>query len=224
MTLREELFALADPAYRTFTLPLIPGVEQLIGVRIPHLRRLARDIARSNSWRQWLTSAESLYHEERMLQGLVIGYARCSPEEKLHHVANFIPLIDNWAICDICCWHLRHEERAPMWDFIQPYFRSAQEYELRFAVVMALGNFIDAEHIDALLAQLDACRHEGYYARMGVAWALSICYVKFPEKTDTYLHHSTLDDWTYNKALQKIVESNRVTPQTKQYIRTLKRH
>lgn len=223
MTLREQLFALADPAYREFTRPLIPGVEHLIGVRVPQLRRLAREIARSATWRTWLDGAESLYHEERIVQGLVIGYARCTPDEKLHYLERFLPLIDNWAVCDICCWHLRDDERQPMWRFLQPRFTSRQEYEFRFAVVMSLGNFIDEEHLDTLLAHLDAARHEGYYARMGVAWALSVCYVRFPERTEAWLRRSTLDDWTYNKALQKIIESNRVDAATKQYIRTQKR-
>lgn len=223
MTLREQLIALADPAYREFTRPLIPGVEHLIGVRIPQLRRLAREIARSATWRTWLDEAEALYHEERIVQGLVIGYARCAPDEKLHYLERFLPLIDNWAVCDTCCWHLRNDERQPMWTFLQPRFSSRQEYEFRFAVVMSLGNFIDEEHLDLLLAHLDTARLEGYYARMGVAWALSVCYVRFPVQTEAYLRHSSLDDWTYNKTLQKIIESNRVDATTKQYIRTLKR-
>ncbi len=222
MTLREQLLEMAEPAYRDFTMPLMPGVEHVIGVRIPKLRLMAREIAKGD-WRSYLAASEDLYFEERLLQGLVIGYAKCDPEEKLRHVARFVPKIDNWAVCDCFCWRLKAAEREPMWRFIQPYFRSEREYDLRFAVVMGLGNFVDAEHLDALLAHLDACRHEGYYARMGVAWALSVCYVKFPERTEEYLRRSALDDWTYNKALRKIIESYRVSADDKTKIRAMKR-
>lgn len=222
MTLREQLLEMAEPAYRRFIMPLMPGVDHVIGIRIPRLRLLAREIAKGD-WRSYLAASEDLYFEERLLQGLLIGYAKCDPAEKLRHMARFVPKIDNWALCDCSCRRLKAAEREPVWQFIQPYFRSEREYELRFAVVMGLGNFVDGDHLDALLAHLDACRHEGYYARMGVAWALSVCYVKFPERTAEYLLRSALDDWTYNKALQKIVESYRVSADEKTKIRTMKR-
>ena len=110
-----------------------------------------------------------------------------------------------------------------MWEFIQPRFRSEAEYEVRFAVVMALGNFVDQAHIEDLLQLLDGIRHEAYYARMGVAWAVSVCYIKFPERTHAWLESCSLDDWTFNKSLQKIVESYRVSDAAKQEIRTMKR-
>lgn len=222
-TLREELFALADARYRDFSARLTPGAGRMIGVRLPKLRAIAREIARGD-WRTWLDGADDEYFEERMLQGLVIGYAKCPPAEKLQHVARFVPKIDNWAVCDCFCWRLRSAERAPMWEFIRPCFDAPGEYEVRFAVVMALSNFADEEHLERLLALLGAVRHEGYYARMGVAWAVSVCYVKFPERTEEWLENACpLPDWTYDKALQKIVESLRATPEQKARIRKLKR-
>lgn len=222
ISLREQLLELADPRYRDFSASLTPGAGKMMGVRLPQLRAIAREIARGD-WRGWLAAAEEEYFEERMLQGLVIGYARCAPDEKLRHVARFVPKIDNWAVCDCFCWRLRSTEREPMWRFIQPYFRSEHEYEVRFAAVMALGNFIDEEHLETLLGQLDGVRHEGYYARMAVAWALSMCFVKFPLRTYDYLREATLDDWTFNKTIQKIVESRRVSADSKTLIRLLRR-
>ncbi|MDE6445615.1 MAG: DNA alkylation repair protein [Alistipes sp.] len=222
-TLREQLFGLADPRYRDFSASLTPGAGKMIGVRLPQLRAIAREIGRGE-WRAWLAAADDEYFEERMLRGLVIGYARCMPEEKLRHVARFVPSIDNWAVCDCFCWRLEAAEREPMWEFIQPYFRSEAEYEVRFAVVMALGNFVDEEHLDRLLETFGAVRHEGYYARMGVAWAVSVCFAKFPGQTLRWLEQECpLDDRTYNKALQKIIESYRVSPDDKAVARALKR-
>ena len=223
MTLREQLLEMAEPRYREFTSPLMPGVENVIGIRLPRLREIAREIA-CGDWREYLATAEELYFEERMLQGMVIGYAKCPPAEKLEHVARFVPKIDNWAVCDCFCWRLRVAEREPMWRFIQPYFLSEAEYDLRFATVMALGNFIDDEHLEQLLKHFAGFRHEGYYARMGVAWAVSVCFVKFPERTLRWLREECrLDDWTFNKSLQKIRESYRVTDADKAAVRSLKR-
>ena len=182
MTLREQLLELTEPKYMKFTSALMPGVENVLGIRLPVLRSIAKEIA-AGDWRAYLAEAEDFYFEERMLQGLVIGYARCEPAEKLAHVARFVPKIDNWAVCDCFCWRLRAAERQPMWEFIQPYFHAQAEYDVRFAVVMGLGNFVDEQHLEAFLRQLDGIRHEAYYARMAVAWAVSVCYIKFPQRT-----------------------------------------
>lgn len=222
MTLRDQLLELCEPKYMKFTSALMPGVENVLGIRLPLLRKIAREIA-AGDWRAYLAQAGDFYFEERMLQGMVISYARCDPAEKLEHVTRFIPKIDNWAVCDCFCWRLKAAERQPMWEFIQPRFRSEAEYEVRFAVVMALGNFVDQAHIEDLLQLLDGIRHEAYYARMGVAWAVSVCYIKFPERTHAWLESCSLDDWTFNKSLQKIVESYRVSDAAKQEIRTMKR-
>lgn len=223
MTLREQLLNMAEPGYRDFHAALVPGVGNILGIRLPLLRGIAREIARGD-WRAFLAGDDVLYYEERMLRGLVIGYARCTPGEKLEYVARFVPEIDNWAVCDCFCWRLKAAERTPMWDFIQPYFHAEREYELRFAVVMALGNFVDVEHLEKLLELLGGIRHEGYYARMGVAWAVSVCFIKFPERTMRWLREACpLDDWTFNKSLQKIVESYRVTDADKAAVRAMKR-
>lgn len=222
MTLREQLLELAESPYRKFTSALMPGVEHVLGIRIPVLRSMAREIVRGD-WRGYLDTAEAFYFEERMLQGLVISYAKCTPDEKLQHVARFVPKIDNWAVCDCFCWRLKAAERDPMWRFVQPYFDSEAEYEVRFAVVMTLGNFIDEKHLEAVLERLGAVRHEAYYARMAVAWAVSVCFAKFPERTRQWLDTCTLDDWTFNKSIQKCIESYRVSDPAKADLRTLRR-
>lgn len=224
MKIREQLLAMADPAYRDFNASLIPGIGPTIGIRIPRLRALARQIARSDTWRDVLRDDDCPYHEERMLQGMVIGEARCPIDEKLAWVARFVPKIDNWALCDCFCWKLRPAEREPMWRFIQPYFDSPREYDERFAVVMATANFIDEEHLEALLSRFEAFRHEGYYARMGVAWAVSVAFVRFPERMRRWLEDDCpLDAWTFNKSLQKIVESLRVSDDDRRFVRSLRR-
>lgn len=224
--LRPALRALADPAYRDFNAKLIPGAGPMLGIRIPRLRDIARRIARSDRWRDLLddnSPDDGGYFEERMLQGMVIGLARCDMAEKLDRVARFVPRIDNWALCDCFCWKLRAAERDPMWHFIQPYFQAAEEFDIRFAVVMATANFVDDDHLEPLLRRLGECRCDAYYASMGVAWAASVCFARFPRQTMAWLaERCPLDEATFRRTIRKIVESYRVAPADKLAVRALR--
>ncbi len=223
-TIRERIFDRAEEEYKKFQSKLIPGEDRLLGVRLPFLRELAKEIAKED-WREYLNTAEDEYYEEIMLQGLVIGYAKASPEEILQYTARFVPKITNWGVCDSFCTGLKLAKKHPqmIWDFIQPYLRSGKEFEIRFAVIMMLAHFINDHYIDQVISSLDKVHHEGYYVKMGVAWAISVCYVKYPDKTMAYLKNCGLDDFTYNKSLQKIVESYRVDPESKEILRSMKR-
>ncbi|MEN6413051.1 MAG: DNA alkylation repair protein [Veillonellales bacterium] len=223
-TIRDQLFASVDGEYQKFSSTLLPGTGNVLGVRLPVLRRLARKIAQTD-WRSYLAGAPSKYFEEIMLQGMVIGYAKADIEEILPYVVQFIPRIDNWSVCDSFCSGLKFtgKYRQQVWSFLQPYLASAKEYEVRFGVVMLLHFYIDEEYIGRVLQSLDRVKNDGYYAKMAVAWALSVCYIKLPEPVMAYLKNNTLDDFTYNKALQKITESYRVDQQAKEIIRRMKR-
>ncbi len=226
LLLRQRLSALSDPDYRRFNASLLPGVKGILGVRMPQLRELARELLRED-WRKWLAeieAADTVCYEERMLQGLVISLAPCTIEERLAYTARFVPRIDNWAVCDAFCRKLRPDEREAVWRFIQPYFRSDAPYDLRFAAVMSLQNFTDPEHLEELLRLLSTIRHEAYYVQMGVAWAVAECYSSDPERTGEWLTNDCpLDDRTYDKALQKIIESRRTADSVRQRFRAMKR-
>lgn len=223
-SIKEQLLGLADAEYQRFATSLIPNINNVIGVRLPELRKLARTIAKGD-WRTYLAQAESDYFEEVMLQGMVLGYVKTDIDEILRYVADFIPKIDNWSVCDSFCTGLKFtlNNKERVWDYIVPYLLSDKEYEIRFAVVMMLNFFIEESYINRILSLLDKVTHEGYYVKMAVSWALSICYIKLPEHTMSYLLNNTLDDFTFNKALQKIIESYRVDQETKMMIRGMKR-
>ena len=110
-----------------------------------------------------------------------------------------------------------------VWEFLQPYLRSRREFEIRFAVVMLLNFYLNQEYIDRVLVSLNHVNHDGYYAKMAVAWVVSICFVKFPEKTMPYLQQNNWDIFTFNKALQKIRESLCIDEETKALIGKMKR-
>lgn len=222
--IRNQLFELADEKYQKFSSSLLPNVKNIIGVRLPKLRKIAKIIAKGD-WREFLKSDDSEYFEEGMLKGMVIGYASADVEEILQYAADFIPKIDNWSVCDSFCSSLKiaknNQERV--FEFIKFFIYSEKEYEIRFGIVMLLNYYINEKYLDEVLNLLDYIKHEGYYVKMAVAWAVSMCYVKYTDKTMQYLNNNTLDDFTYNKALQKITESLKVDKDEKQLIRSMKR-
>lgn len=225
-TIREHLLAMAEQDYKQFSASLNPGVENVLGIRVPLLRDLARRIAKAD-WQEYLQDDDFYYMEQRMLRGMVIGNIKMPDvEEYLPLVSAFVPIINSWSVCDTFdfCGRQRFvdKHRGRIWDYLEQWICSEREYEVRFGVVQTMMHFICEEYIDRVLARLSQVRHEGYYVKMAVAWALSVCYVKFPDKTLPLLHSSTLDAWTHNKTIQKICESLRVSKEDKEIIKKLK--
>lgn len=224
MDIKTKILNEAEKDYKKFSASLIPNIDNVLGVRIPALRQLAKEIY-AETGTDYLACSNTEYMEEVMVQGMIIGLMKEKPEDILKEVEKFIPKINNWAVCDIFCGGLKftNKNKELVWEFIQKYLNSEKEYDKRFGLVMILGYFTDDEYIDKVLNILDNFSHEGYYARMGAAWTLSICYVKQPEKTFEYLKKSKLDKWTFNKGIQKICESLRVDKNTKEILKSLKR-
>lgn len=222
-TIRAALESLAEPDYARFASGLLPGVDNLLGVRLPKLRRLARRLARED-WRAFLDGAREDTFEEVLLQGLVIGYLQESPETVLPLVATFVPKISNWSVCDSFCSGLKLAARYPdeVWEFIRPYLLHQQEFHVRFGVVMLLFYYIEGARAGEVVALLDGVRHEGYYARMAVAWALSVAAVRCPDVALPYLERGGHPDpFVRRKTLQKILESRRMPAEEKKRIRVM---
>lgn len=219
-----RLHTYADPAYKAFQSRLVPGLDNLLGVRTPALRALAREIA-ADDWRAWLDDpTPDRWNEETTLRGMVIALAQMDTEERLARLAAFVPRIINWAVCDSLCATLKFRDKTRLWDFLAPYLATTEEFPARFGAVMLLTNFVAASDLDRTLSALSAIPAPGYNARMGVAWALSVCGVRFPDRTLAFLDTDTgLDDWTHNKALQKMLDSRRLPDHLRPTVRACKR-
>ena len=221
---REKLREYADPKNEVFLKSLIPGVEDALGVRSPDMRKLAKELYKDN-WREYFELNQDSCFEETALQGSVIGLMKEDIELVLNEVRRYIPKARNWALCDSLCSGLKitktHKER--MWEFLMDYVNSDKAYEIRFAVVMMLAYYIDDEHIKQVLVLLEKIKHEDYYVKMAVAWAVSMCYVNYPALTLEFLKECKLDDFTYNKSLSKICESLKPSAEEKALIKTMKR-
>lgn len=224
INIRKELTQLADEKYRLFSSKLIPNVNNIIGVKLPLLRKLAKRLIDEEKHIDYLNAHNLLYFEEVMLQGMIIGYLNTSWKLKQKQIESFIPKIDNWSICDSFCTGLKFnkQEKEEVWDFLQPYLLSDEAYEIRFAVVMLLLYFVDENYTDSIFESFNKIKHDNYYVKMAIAWAISIFFRELPHITMPYLKNNKLDNWTYNKALQKITESLAVDEDVKKTIRSMK--
>ncbi len=220
MDIKKLLFENQDTDYKAFHAKLVPNIDsdKIIGVRLPVLRKIAREAAKRNA------KIGDFYYEERMLRGLVIGYKNCSIRARLKSLKEFIPLIDNWAVCDCSCagFKFTNSNKKEVWNFIQPYI-TGSEYEARFAVVMIMDYFLDNEYADASIEILSHIASDKYYVNMAVAWALSVAFVKYRSKILPLIENNLLNDIIRKMTIQKICDSYRVDKETKQYLRKLKK-
>lgn len=224
--IKKKLLELSDKKYKEFHGGLCPGKENIIGVRVPILRNYAKELFKEQDWKQTIKEIDNEYYEEIMLQGMLIGQAKTEDINIiLKYVENYVPKIDNWAICDVFCAGLKitQKNKKEVWEFIQKYLKSDKEFEIRFAVVMILDYYIEEQYLSEDFKIFDDIKHEGYYVKMAVAWAISVCLIKFYDETVQYLKKCELDDWTYNKAIQKAIESYRISDNRKQELRKMKK-
>lgn len=222
-----QLSAMAEPEYAAFASRLIPGCPSMLGVRLPALRRYAAKLARDPAGPQAVVAQLGPeVFETRMLRGMVIGCAKLPNGERWRMLEDFLPLADNWSLCDSTAAGCRFMAKAPgFWlPRLQELARRDQEFPARFGLVCLLDHFTGTPEGRRLT--LDACAAApcpGLYTRLGAAWAVSVVAVKEPELGLAFLRTDPLDDFTHNKAIQKIRESRRATEEYRAAVLALKR-
>lgn len=223
--IRKKLEELSDEEYRKFHTGLCPKSSEILGVRVPILRNFAKEIIKEGNIEEYLENALDNSYEEILLQGMVLGLWKTNIEKFSKYLESFIPKINSWAVCDVSVagFKITKKNMEYMWNFLQKYLKSNKEFELRFAIVMLLDFYITDEYIDKVLQILNNIKNDEYYVKMAIAWTLQVAFVKFPNETMKLLKNNKIDDWTYNKALQKIIESYRVDENTKNEIKKMKR-
>ncbi len=218
---RQHLIEMSEEDYKKFSSSLTPNCGVMLGVRLPMLRKYAAQILIKSDAISAL-GGEDIYFEEIMLRGMIIGGLDTDIPTKLKYISDFVPLINNWSVCDSFCASLKftNENKNTVWEFLQTYFSSEKEFYARFGAVMILNYFIDDEYIDKSLEVLRNIPTNSFYSSMGTAWAVCVCYAKFPQKTKKFLEDNVLDDKTYNRSIRKICESYRVEQSEKDYLKT----
>ena len=221
--IRNTLFFHRDSKYRDFQGKLIPTVNTntIIGVRTPEIRKYAKELAKQENIKEFLEALPHQYFEENQLHAFIISEIKdyeCCIEE----VSRFLPYIDNWATCDQMSPKVFRKHRKELLGSIDDWIKSKDTYKVRFGIRMLMEHFLD-EDFDLAYPKIVAnIRSEEYYVNMMVAWYFATALAKQYEAVLPFIENYKLDYWTHNKAIQKAVESYRITAEQKEYLKNLK--
>ena len=223
MKAQELLFQLQDKCYRDFQSKLIPTipVETIIGVRIPAIRKLAKEYGKDPESVEFLKQLPHTYYDENILHALLVAEIK-DYEVCVKEVERFLPYVDNWAVCDIFSPKVFRKNKDKLIDKIREWTASEHPYTCRFGMEMLMTHFLDEDFREEYL-EIPAAVHSGeYYVNMMIAWFYATALAKQWDAAIGYIEKKCLDPWTHNKTIQKARESYRITRGQKEYLKTLK--
>ncbi|MBQ1956748.1 MAG: DNA alkylation repair protein [Clostridia bacterium] len=223
--IEKELFELQDIEYREFQCSLMPTVskDKVIGVRIPYLRKMAKDLHKSPVAEDFMNKLPHKYYEEYNLHGFLIEKIN-DFDATVKRLDEFLPYVDNWATCDSVSLKVLGKYPERLKSKIYEWLSSEHTYTVRYAIKMLMTHFLDEDFDCRYLDTVCEIKSEEYYIRMMQAWYFATALAKQYDATIVYIEDSRLDTWVHNKAIQKAIESYRITPEQKAYLRTLKKH
>lgn len=224
MNITEKLFEKRDAGYALFQAKLTPGIppEAFIGVRIPDIRRIAKEYAKDPESEEFLASLPHGYYDENILHGSLISMKK-DYDECICLVDAFLPYVDNWAVCDTMSPKVFAKHRPELIIKIREWIKSGMTYTCRFGIEMLMSHFLD-EYFRPEYNRLPAeVRSEEYYVNMMIAWYYATALAKQWDDTVKILEDGSLGDWVQNKTIRKARESFRITDEQKEYLKTLKR-
>ena len=214
-----------DGKYRDFSNKISKTSQKKIGVRIPLLKRYAKELLKKYSIKDILYNIDEEYYEEILLKGIIIGQdIKLKEEEFLNYIKYYVPKINDWALCDIFVANLKLTKKYSQktWHLIQKYLKSKKEFEIRFSLVMILNYYLDDNYIDEIYLMLINIKSDKYYVKMAEAWLLSYMFVKFYDRTLNYLQNCNIDKWIYRKTITKTLESYKISDMQKEQLRKLR--
>ncbi len=222
--IQERLFSLQDIKYRGFQSKLIPTVaaDAFIGVRTPDLRALAKEIPKQGDIKSFLGALPHEYFDEYQLHAFIISEIN-DFDECIACLQQFLPYIDNWATCDQLSPKVFKKHHGELLGHIKIWLASDKTYTVRFAVGMLMQHFLDEDFDMRYPETVAAIRSDEYYINMVIAWYFATALAKQYSAVLPYIEENRLDTWTHNKAIQKAVESRRITPEQKDHLKGLKR-
>lgn len=219
----EYLHSLKDLKFKDFSIKIIMD-NTLIGVRTPLLKDISKNIFKGN-YKEFLSICKPKTYEEKLIYGLVISNIKEFNKETIRYVNNYSKMINNWALCDLFCSNLKFvkNNKEEVYNYILDNINSDNLWIRRLCFVLLLNYYIEPKYIDNIFKLCDTYNTNDYYVEMSVSWLISMCYIKEKDKTINYLNSNKLNDFTYNKAIQKIIESKRVANKEKEELRKKKR-
>ncbi len=221
--IQQRLFALQDAGYRDFHAALMPTVDKalVIGVRMPALRALAKELKGTELAADFMAALPHKYYEENNLHAALIGHIR-DFQPCLTALERFLPYVDNWATCDMMNPRALAKDKAALLEHIRLWLQSSHTYTVRFGMEMLMNHFLEEDFREEYLALVASVRSEEYYVRMMQAWYFATALAKQYEAAVTYLEQRRLGAWVHNKTIQKARESFRVSQEQKEYLKSLK--
>jgi len=218
----EYLFDIRDIKYRDFHSKLGVG-NNVIGIRTPILKKIAKDISKGNT-KEFLEFLKEDYYEEVTLYGLII----CNIKDfntSIKYLDIYKNKINNWASCDLFCsnYKMVNKYKDYYWEYINTNINSDNLWIRRMCFVLIISYYIEDDYLDYIFKLCNKYNTNDYYVQMAVAWLISICFIKYRDRTMEYIKNNLLDDFTYNKAISKIRDSYRVSDDDKEYLNSLKR-
>lgn len=222
--IRKELKKLQDKGYRDMQVTIIPTVEadSIIGVRTPALRQLAKELSKGEEISEFLSDLPHKFFEENQLHAFILSGMK-DAESCIRLVDEFLPYVDNWATCDQMSPKVFKKHKQLLLEYVDKWIKSDHTYVKRFAIGMLMEHFLDEDFKTSYLTKVSKIRSEEYYVNMMIAWYFATALAKQYEDTLPFIEKQKLDKWTHNKSIQKAVESYRITPEQKEYLKTLKR-
>ena len=224
MNIRNELMKLQDAEYKDFHCRLIPTVDpsRVIGVRIPELRAFAKRISFTEEAKNFLKEDSHKYYDEINLHGALIDYGQYSMEETLSLIEAFLPMIDNWATCDMFVPHIFKTYPSEVLPLIKRWLCSDHIYTIRFGINCLIRDFMQERFDPIQFEWINAIDNDDYYVKMGIAWYYSVALVKQWDQTLPLIKNGLKDSWIQNKTIQKAKESDHLTKQRKEYLSRFK--
>ena len=221
--IQQRLFALQDAGYRDFHAALMPTVDKalVIGVRMPALRALAKELKGTELAADFMAALPHKYYEENNLHAALIGHIR-DFQPCLTALERFLPYVDNWATCDMMNPRALAKDKAALLERIRLWLQSGHTYTVRFGMEMLMNHFLEEDFREEYLALVASVQSEEYYVRMMQAWYFATALAKQYEAAVTYLEQRRLGAWVHNKTIQKARESFRVSQEQKEYLKSLK--
>ena len=218
----EYLFNIRDIKYRDFHSKLGVG-NNAIGIRTPILKGIAKDISKGNT-KEFLDLLREDYYEEVILYGLIVSNIK-DFDDSVKYLELYKKKINNWASCDLFCsnYKIVNKYRDYYWKYINDNIRSNNLWIRRMCFVLIISYYIEDKYLDDIFMLCDEYNTNDYYVQMAVAWLISICFIKYRDRTMEYIKNNKLDVFTHNKAIQKIRESYRVDSNDKDILNKLKR-
>ena len=198
----------------------------MLGIKIPEIRKFSKKILKENGFEKSYNNIKEEYFEEIIVKGFLIAYSEKSLEEKLEYIKQYISKMDSWAMTDafVPALNIKENELQIFWEFIMLYINSNKEFEVRFSIICMLDYYLIDSYIDNVINILDNVAHEGYYVKMAIAWTLAEIGVKYNDKLMNYLKgKNNLDKFTYNKTIQKMIESSRIDSKQKEELKIMRR-